>query len=165
MIDLSRAFTLILVFVRTLRLSVTSTAELRAEILFLRRQLAMYVERGARPRRPSRRDRIWLVVTSRLFAWREALVVVKTSTLIRWQRVGIRALWRWKSRATGRPPIPADLRAIIQRMSRDNPTWGTERIANELRLKLGLRVSPRTIRKVLGPRPRGRGRHDQRWST
>ena len=52
-------------------------------------------------------------------------------------------------------------------MSRDNPLWGQERIANELLLKSGLRVSPRTVRKYMVPRPRG-GRHrydGQRWST
>lgn len=50
-------------------------------------------------------------------------------------------------------------------MARENPLWGQERIANELLLKLGLRVSPRTVRKYL-PRPApGRLRGDQRWST
>jgi hypothetical protein len=32
-------------------------------------------------------------------------------------------------------------------MATENPLWGEERIANELLLKLGLRVSPRTVRK------------------
>jgi len=53
-------------------------------------------------------------------------------------------------------------------MARDNPSWGEERIANELLLKLGLRVSPRTIRKYL-PKlpaaPTGGPRGDQRWAT
>ncbi len=44
---------------------------------------------------------------------------------------------------TGRPPIPADLQRLIVTMARANPTWGEERIANELLLKLGLAVSPR----------------------
>ena len=57
-------------------------------------------------------------------------------------------LWRWKSNA-GRPPLPVDLRTLIHRMARDNPSWGQERSANELLLKLGLRVSPRTVRKYL----------------
>jgi hypothetical protein len=39
-------------------------------------------------------------------------------------------------------------------------TWGQGRIANELRLKLGVRVSPRTVRKYI-PKPLGRGRHDR----
>jgi len=50
-------------------------------------------------------------------------------------------------------------------MASDNPLWGEERIANELLLKLGLRVSPRTVRKYMPKRPPGRPRGDQRWST
>jgi putative transposase len=53
-------------------------------------------------------------------------------------------------------------------MAQDNPTWGEERIANELLLKLGLRVSPRTIRKYL-PKHLNLGRGNrtttQRWRT
>ena len=50
-------------------------------------------------------------------------------------------------------------------MAAENPLWGEERIANELLLKLGLRVSPRTVRKYMPKRPAGRPRGDQRWST
>jgi putative transposase len=50
-------------------------------------------------------------------------------------------------------------------MAQDNPSWGEERIANELLLKLGIRISPRTVRKYLPKRPRGQPRGDQRWST
>jgi hypothetical protein len=53
-------------------------------------------------------------------------------------------------------------------MARENPTWGEERIANELLLKLGLRVSPRTVRKYLPKRrDHGRGQRvsSQRWTT
>ena len=96
--------------------------------------------------------------------WRSALVVVRPETLIRWHRAGFRLLWRWKSRP-GRPPIPKELRELIRRMARENPAWGQERIANELLLKLGLQVSPRTVGKYM-PRPApGRPRGDQRWST
>ena len=50
-------------------------------------------------------------------------------------------------------------------MATENPLWGEERIANELLLKLGLRVSPRTVSKYMPKRPPGRPRGDQRWST
>src|SRR5207302_10580525 len=53
--------------------------------------------------------------------------------------------WKWKSRP-GRPRIPVGLRQLIAEMVRDNPTWGQARIANELSLKLGIKVSPRTVR-------------------
>jgi len=49
----------------------------------------------------------------------------------------------------GRPRLPKDLRDLIQRMAAENPVWGEERIANELKLKLGIRVSPRTVAKYL----------------
>ena len=98
------------------------------------------------------------------FDWRGALVVVQPATMIRWHRAGWRLLWRMKSRA-GRPPIPKELRELIRRMARENVLWGEERIANELLLKLGIRISPRTVRKYLPKRPPGRPRGDLRWST
>lgn len=58
-----------------------------------------------------------------------------------------------------------ELRQLIRRMATENPLWGEERIANELLLKLGLRVSPRTVRKYMPKQSPGRPRGDQRWST
>jgi putative transposase len=135
-----------------------------AENLFLRRQLALYVERGVKPGRPDVATRVSLALFARLFDWRTSLVVVRPETLIRWHRAGFRLLWRLKSRP-GRPAIPVELRQLIRRMAAENPLWGEERIANELLLKLGLRVSPRTVRKYLPKRPPSRPRGDQRWST
>jgi len=135
-----------------------------AENLFLRRQLALYLERGAKPRRVDAATRVSLAVLSRLFDWRDAVVVVRPETLIRWHRAGWRLFWRLKSRP-GRPLIPLELRQLIRRMATENPIWGEERIANELLLKLGLRVSPRTVRKYLPKRPPGRPPGDQRWAT
>jgi transposase InsO family protein len=66
----------------------------------------------------------------------------------------------------GRPPIPADLRRLIVSMAGADPTWCEERIANELLLKLGLVVSPRTVGRYLRHlRPSGSGRPSQRWAT
>ena len=135
-----------------------------AENLFLRRQLALCKERGIKPRRIDPATRVSLAVLAKLCNWREALIVLRPETLIRWHRAGWRLFWRYKSQ-TGRPPIPAELRALIRRMATENPLWGEERIANELLLKLGLRVSPRTVSKYMPKRPPGRPRGDQRWST
>jgi len=66
--------------------------------------------------------------------------------------------------AWGHPQIPQELRELIGRVARENPLWSQERIANELLLKLGLRVSPRTVRKYLPRRPPGRPRDDKLWS-
>ena len=79
-------------------------------------------------------------------------------------RQGFRLFRRWKSRP-GRPPIPVQLRQLICQMVVSNPSWGEERIANELLLKLGIRESPRTVREYMALRPPGHPRGDQRWST
>jgi hypothetical protein len=50
-------------------------------------------------------------------------------------------------------------------MAAENPLWGEERIANELLVKLGIRVSPRTVGKYMPKRPPGQPRGDQRWSS
>jgi len=99
--------------------------------------------------------------------WRDTLTVVTPKTFIGWHRKGFQLFWRMKCQS-GRPRIPPELQKLIRQMACDNPAWGEERIANELLLKLGLRVLPRTIRKYL-PKlpaaPAGRTRGDQRWST
>ncbi len=152
---------------RFLWLCLRPPAALAAENLFLRKQLALYQEREVKPRWATNATRIALCMLARWFDWRQALVIVQPTTLVRWHRHGFRLFWRWKSNP-GRPPIPADLQALIRRMARENPTWGEERIANELLLKLGLRVLPRTVRKYLPKRfDRGqnKGIPSQRWMT
>jgi transposase InsO family protein len=140
---------------------------LAAENLFLRKQLALYHERNIKPRRATNATRITLVWLARWFDWRQALAVVQLETFLRWHRQGFRLFWRWKSRP-GRPPLPPELQTLIRRMARENPTWGEERMANELLLKLGLRVSPRTVRKYMPKRvDYGRGKRAtyQCWQT
>jgi putative transposase len=152
---------------RFLRLSLRSPIALAAENLFLRKQLALYQERHIKPRRATDAARLALVWLARWFDWREALAVVQPDTFLHWHRQGFRLFWRGKS-TPGLPPIPADLQALIRRLARENPTWGQERIANELLLKLGLRVSPRTVRKYMPKRvdhSRGHRRSSQRWQT
>lgn len=135
-----------------------------AEILVLRRQLALYTERGIKPRRIDPVTRVSLALLSRFFNWKDALIVVRPETMIRWHQAGWKLFWRLKSRR-GRPPIPSEVQSLIRRMARENPSWGEERIANELFLKLDIRVSPRTVNKYLPNRPTGRPRSYIRWST
>lgn len=151
---------------RFLALGIRSKGALAAENLFLRKQLAFYQERKIRPRRVNDPTRLALVWLGRWFSWRNALTVVTPKTFIAWHRRGFQLFWSRKCQS-GRPRIPPDLQQLIRRMARENPTWGEERIANELLLKLGLRVSPRSIRKYLPklPTPGGNPRRDQRWST
>ncbi len=148
-------------------LAFRSKSSLAAENLFLRKQLAFCKDRGIRPRRISHPTRVTLLWLSRWFNWRSALTVVTPRTFIAWHRKGFQFFWGRKCQS-GRPRIPPDLQHLIRRIARENPSWGEERIANELLLKLGLCVWPRTIQKYL-PKlpsaPAGSPHGDQRWST
>ena len=149
-----------------LRSNLRSRTVLAAENLFLPKQLALYRERHVKPRRANPATRVALVLLARVIDWKPVLTVVRPDTLIRWHRAGWRLYWRWRSRPRGRPPIPRNLRQLIVSMARANPTWGEERIANELLLKLGIAVSPRTVgryRELMHP-PR-RAHPSQVWST
>jgi putative transposase len=150
-----------------LRSSFHSRTALIAENLFLRKQLTFYQERRVRPRRLTNAARHSLVFWSRFFEWKSALLIVKPATLIGWHREAFRLFWKWKSRRVGRPRLPVALQQMIARMVHDNPTWGEERIADELWLKLGISVSPRTVRAYW---PRGdKSRHprlaSQNWKA
>src|SRR2546422_559980 len=136
-----------------------SSSAIRAENLVLRRQLARYIERGIKPRRVDHVTRISLALFTRLFDWRNAVVNVRPSTIVRWHRLGWGIFWCLKSRV-GRPAIPLELRSLIRRMAAENPLWGEERIASELLVKLGIRVSPRTVGKYMPKGPPGRPRGD-----
>jgi hypothetical protein len=66
-----------------------------------------------------------------------------------WQGVEARRYWRWKSRSRGgRPPIDAELRALIREMSVDNPLWRASRIHGEL-LKLDFEVAESSVAKYM----------------
>src|SRR5262245_3566495 len=113
----------VLTFLRALLGASTAVA---LENVALRHQLAVLQRSFPRPRL-RRRDRILWVCLSRLWPnWRSSLVLVRPATLLAWHRQGFQLYWRWKSRprSLGRPPIDLELRTLIRRMARDNPTWG-----------------------------------------
>jgi putative transposase len=161
-----RTLSLVVVdLVRLARLAAHSQGALAAENLFLRKQLALFQERKVKSRRADDSTRWMMASLSRMFPWGNSLVNVKPDTLIRWQRNGFRLFWRWKSKPRGRPRLPKDLRQLIREMAAENPTWGEERIANELKLKLGIRVSSRTVGKYLRDGPVRTPDPKQRWLT
>ena len=89
--------------------------------------------------------------------WRSNLVIVQPATVLAWHRRGFQLYWRWKSRANpvGRPRLDPELRHLIRRMARENPTWGRRRIRAELAL-LGYAVAELTVAKYMhrtSPRP------------
>jgi putative transposase len=83
----------------------------------------------------------------------DAMVLVKPSTVVQWHRKGFRFHWRWRSRRPGRPKVDTETRALIRRMSKDNPLWGVPRIHGEL-LKLGIKISPATVGRWMPWRPK-----------
>jgi hypothetical protein len=99
--------TLLVDVLRFLRLCLRPAPMLAAENLFLRKQLALYQERHAKPRRATNATRLILVWLGQWFEWRQALAIVQPQTFLRWHRQGFQLFWRWKSRP-GRQPIPAD---------------------------------------------------------
>jgi putative transposase len=92
---------------------------------------------------------------------RRHALVVTPQTLLRWHRELVRRKWAQPRRSPGRPPVNDRVRQLVLRLARENPRWGYPRIAGEL-LKLGLRVSPSTVRRLLlaaglRPAPRREG--------
>ncbi len=128
-----------------LRSLLRSQAELAAENLVLRQQLAVLEQRSKRPRLRNR-DRIFWTWIARLWSnWRSVLVIVQPDTVLGWHRQGFRLYWRWRSRGrSGRPKIDVEIRKLIRRLSQENPLCGTPRIRSELRI-LGHESSKATV--------------------
>ena len=144
----------------TARSSLKSQRELARENLALRQQLAILQHKTKRPKL-TKADRAFWVALCRLWPdWQNALLIVKPETVIRWHRKGFKLYWSWKSRNNGgRPPIDAEIRTLIARMVRENPTWGAPRIHGEL-LKLGFEVGEATVSRYM---PRRRKPPSQSW--
>jgi hypothetical protein len=123
-----------------------SKPRLEAENAVLRHQLIV-LQRQVRGRvRFTNSDRLFFIQLYRWFpSVLKAVTTIRPETLVRWHRAGFRRYWRWKSRSVGgRPQVDADLRALIRRMSADNPLWGAPRIHGEL-LKLGFEVAQSSV--------------------
>ena len=129
---------------------------LRHQLIILRRKVHGRV-------RLTNNDR-WFFI--QLYRWfpsiQQVLTIVQPETLVRWHRAGFRRYWRWKSRSGGgRPQIDAAMRALIRRMSIENPLWGAPRIHGEL-LKLGFAVAQSSVAKYMVKRG---GPPSQGWRT
>lgn len=144
-----------LYFSRSRMQLIAENAMLRQQLLILRRQVI-------RPR-ISRWDRLRLLFFARFTPlWKQSLHIIQPETLLHWHRDLFRIYWRRKSRASsGEPRISPQTIKLIRQMSEQNRLWGAERIRGEL-LKLGIRVSKRSIQKFMRTR---RIRSGQSWAT
>ncbi len=140
-----------------LRAVLFGAATIALEHVALRHQLAVLHRSGRRPRL-SRWDRfLWMWLSRAWAGWRSSLVIVQPATVLAWHRRGFQLYWRWKSRPNpvGRPKLDAEIRDLIRRMAKENPTWGRRRIRAELAL-LGYEVAELTVAKYMhrmSPRP------------
>src|SRR5436309_5939320 len=157
---------MIALFCLFLTLSVSlfkSKSRLEAENAALRHQLIVLQRRVRGRVQLTSGGRLFLILLYRWFpSVLRAITIIRPETLVRWHRAGFRHYWRWKSRSFGgRPQIDADLRALIRRMSVDNPLWGAPRIHGEL-LKLGFEVAQSSVAKYMVKRC---GPPSQGWCT
>ena len=124
-------------------------AELLAENALLRHQLIILRRQIKRPIY-RKTDRLLLVLlASMVRTWKQALFLVQPETLLRWHRELFRVFWKHTSKVHARMPrLSSETISLIQEMAANNRLWGAERIRGEL-LKLGIRVSKRTIQKYM----------------
>jgi putative transposase len=118
------------------------------ELMVLRHQLMVLGRQAGRPPLRSA-DRAFLAALARVLPRRHRQgFIVTPQTLLRWHRELVRRKWTQPQRSPGRPPVNDRVRQLVLRLARENPRWRYPRIAGELR-KLGLRVSPSTVRRLL----------------
>jgi putative transposase len=131
------------------------------ELLVLRHELAVLRRQVARPKLRGVDRALLAAAACHLPRHTRGARLVTPRTLLRWHRALVRRKWRQPPGRRGRPAVPADVRAVVLRLARENARWGHRRISGEL-AKLGLRVSPTTVRRLLsraglGPAPRRSG--------
>jgi transposase InsO family protein len=109
------------------------------------------LNRTTRHKHLSNGDRLfWSVLCRWWYGWRDALVILRPETVVRWHRAAFKVFWtrRSKRRKPGRPAIAAETRKLIRTISTDNPLWGAPRLHGELK-KLGIELAEATVSKYM----------------
>jgi len=102
-----------------------SRRDILLENLALRQQLVVLKRRRRRPRLGAFDKLFWVIARKLWSRWQQALIVVMPDTVVRWHRAGFQLYWRLISnarKAIGRKPTPKQVRELIFRMVRENPT-------------------------------------------
>jgi transposase InsO family protein len=136
------------------------------EILVLRHELSILRRQVGRPRFEAH-DRVLLAAFSRMLPRRSwNAFSVRPETLLRWHRRLVARRWTYPHRRPGRPPIGCEVRELVVRLARENPSWGYLRIVGELR-KLDIAVSATSVRTILAKAgvPPAPQRDRQSWRT
>src|SRR5436190_1735787 len=126
-----------------------SEREKEIEILLLRHQLRVLERQVARPEL-SPADRALLAAFSRVLprpVWKRSLFVTP-ATLLRWHRDLVARRWTYPPRRPGRPATPVEVRELVVRLARENPSWGYRRIQGEL-VGLGIKLAASTVWTIL----------------